>query len=537
MLAAFCYDTAMQNSGLKRAIIQDWPSVAVIILTTSLQIFLITRPLGFLLANLLPDDAFYYFQIARNIIAGAGSTFDGFNLTNGYHPLWMLILLPVYAVTSVGGTHDITPIYVALGISVLLNTCTAILICNLLGKIAASPYVRGFALSIWALNPFVIYESLNGLETSLSLFLLVSFITAALRYHRSGNSLEGVLVGVLAGLLILARLDMVCFVLAYAVWVLFQKGIHKGIMYGIPAAVPAAGIVLLWLAYNILTFGMILTSASAGSSLVNHTLVTQDNGTGMLVQLRAVAYMLVTYGSAIFVRTGAAWLVFVLIGIGVAGIFQGAKDSFKEKSAISLYAALFGGLLLLFFLNAGLRFTGRTWYFISADLFLAFLAAYVLSMPFVRQTRVNLIIFLLSIATAASFFISWKTDLYDNMKIQTGMYQMAELLNERFDPSTRVGVFNAGIVGYFSDIHVINLDGLVNNSAHDAMRTHTLWAYIESEHLTYIGDFPLYITYRYRSFFGVSNPLTKLEPVATITTPGGSRGDQLVLYRFKSAGE
>ena len=42
------------------------------------------------------DDAFYYFGIARNVAEGHGSTFDGINLTNGYHPLWMLLSVPVF---------------------------------------------------------------------------------------------------------------------------------------------------------------------------------------------------------------------------------------------------------------------------------------------------------------------------------------------------------------------------------------------------------------------------------------------------------
>ena len=37
------------------------------------------------------DDAYYYFEIARRIADGGGSTFDGLNTNNGYHPLWMLV--------------------------------------------------------------------------------------------------------------------------------------------------------------------------------------------------------------------------------------------------------------------------------------------------------------------------------------------------------------------------------------------------------------------------------------------------------------
>src|SRR5512142_282457 len=43
------------------------------------------------------DDAYYYFKVAQNISQGLGSTFDGIHSTNGYHPLWMLICVPIFA--------------------------------------------------------------------------------------------------------------------------------------------------------------------------------------------------------------------------------------------------------------------------------------------------------------------------------------------------------------------------------------------------------------------------------------------------------
>jgi len=47
------------------------------------------------------DDAYYYFKVAQNISEGQGSTFDGINPTNGYHPLWMLICVPIFALARV----------------------------------------------------------------------------------------------------------------------------------------------------------------------------------------------------------------------------------------------------------------------------------------------------------------------------------------------------------------------------------------------------------------------------------------------------
>ena len=53
------------------------------------------------------DDAYYYFKVAENIGLGHGSTFDGINPTNGYHPLWMLVCIPIFALAR----FDLNPAF------------------------------------------------------------------------------------------------------------------------------------------------------------------------------------------------------------------------------------------------------------------------------------------------------------------------------------------------------------------------------------------------------------------------------------------
>jgi len=48
------------------------------------------------LLNFSHDDSFFYIKIANNFSLGLGSTFDGVNYTNGYHPLWFIILSIIY---------------------------------------------------------------------------------------------------------------------------------------------------------------------------------------------------------------------------------------------------------------------------------------------------------------------------------------------------------------------------------------------------------------------------------------------------------
>ncbi len=50
------------------------------------------------LGSMFEDDAYFYFRIARNIVAGSGITFDGISATNGFHPGWMAVLVSSLAV-------------------------------------------------------------------------------------------------------------------------------------------------------------------------------------------------------------------------------------------------------------------------------------------------------------------------------------------------------------------------------------------------------------------------------------------------------
>ncbi len=70
----------------------------LIVLSLAALITLFSRFFHPNLFGYFEDDFFYYAQVARNIAAHRGSTFDGVHLTNGYHPLWMLVILVLYEI-------------------------------------------------------------------------------------------------------------------------------------------------------------------------------------------------------------------------------------------------------------------------------------------------------------------------------------------------------------------------------------------------------------------------------------------------------
>jgi hypothetical protein len=130
------------------------------------------------------------------------------------------------------------------------------------------------------------------------------------------------------------------------------------------------------------------------------------------------------------------------------------------------------------------------------------------------------------------YFVSYEKVIHDAMKNQLEMKAVATWMNDNLAIPQKIGVFNAGIQNYFSRHIVINLDGLVNDDAYKAMARHELWNFIQRERITYIADYDVYMTYRYKSFFGIPSPFDYLERFHTISTGAHNRStDGIHVYK------
>jgi len=119
------------------------------------------------------DDAYYYFKVAQNITEGLGSTFDGINPTNGYHPLWMLICIPIFALARF---DLILPLRILLMVVAVLHATTAVLIYRIISRSLSRATAMFFA-SFWAFDVYIHYAMYRtGLETPLAAFAIVLFI-------------------------------------------------------------------------------------------------------------------------------------------------------------------------------------------------------------------------------------------------------------------------------------------------------------------------------------------------------------------------
>ena len=75
-------------------------SIIVLAATVAGSILSLPPSSRVLAEGLYADDAFYYFEIAVNLVNGYGITFDTINPTNGFQVIWLLMLIPVAAVVT-----------------------------------------------------------------------------------------------------------------------------------------------------------------------------------------------------------------------------------------------------------------------------------------------------------------------------------------------------------------------------------------------------------------------------------------------------
>jgi len=170
------------------------------------------------------DDAFYYYKVAQNVLAGHGFTFDQINPTNGFHPLWMVVCLGVFWLSR----YDLLlPLRVLVLVSAFLNAFTGVFLFRLLRKALRTPASFIGALT-WILLPAIYATTIvHGMETSISAFFMVLFLLNASTLLAAAGLRrlhwwQFSLLGLLGALTILSRLDNVFVVATVGMFLLLR---------------------------------------------------------------------------------------------------------------------------------------------------------------------------------------------------------------------------------------------------------------------------------------------------------------------------
>jgi len=191
------------------------------------------------------DDAYYYFKVAQNISEGRGSTFDGINPTNGYHPLWMLICVPIFALARFDLILPLRVLFIVMG---ALSAAASILLYRFLKRVM-TPGLAALAAIYWATDytiQLTFYQS--GLETGAAALCIIALLYTLTKYEeaweeRPAARKEIVTLALIAMLVMFSRLDLIFLAVLIGFRVVFRNSALRDLL----------GLDLLFIVTSILT--------------------------------------------------------------------------------------------------------------------------------------------------------------------------------------------------------------------------------------------------------------------------------------------
>jgi len=511
------------------------------------------QPIENLLPGFLLDDAFYYFKTASNLVNGLGPTFDGEHSTNGYHPLWMGILTAIYYFYP---DDKVTPIFIALLISLAFLFLTLAVFWRILSLFSQDRFLKSILSLLFILNPWVLVNSLNGLETPLTMLIFSLFFWLFLRILSGENQPKPFFfLGLTAGLLVLARVDYGLFLVAPALC-LFAKQNNLFWKRALYFFLPAILLPIPWFIYNKIYFGSIFPTSGLAYTLINHQLFFYKARTALTIFLwslynffGATAFSLKTAGLPVFYDIqeplkSIFWMggFYVLAPLAaVAYLYRKKRENFKkflkklfsspEWIAIVIFSVGYLGLLIV---HGGIRWSSREWYFAPFPMLFLLASGMALNKDFFNFYRK---IILIGMSVVLLFFYIFNAPaVFHANEGQKEVYRFALWMRDTFPHEARITSFNSGIIGYFSDRFVMNADGLINQSAYEAMKENRLWEFFKKERIDYIVDYEVTLTYRFKSFLGIEDPMArvvKIDPPANLSQVGTYGGSQIKVYQLK----
>jgi hypothetical protein len=457
--------------------------------------------------RVVADDAFYYFTIARHLAAGHGATFDGLAPTNGFHPLWLLLLTPVFALTGALRAGSWVGVHLALSLCALLDLASGVLLWRLLRRLG-SPRGAHWAAAIWFLSPVTVLLSLRGMESALTVTLFAVWLWVVAWAFGNGipDTRRGVLVGLVTGLAFLARTDngpllgLTLALITLGTSLATRNAWRPLLGFFVVAGVTAMTIALPWFVWNLTTFGtpwQVSGAAKLANPLIfGHVPAALDH---RLRYLAAFVWVPAYFAAGESMRHRAAFTLFAWAGwLTLAALLPFfILAILRSRAAVlrPLALGLVGYLAAHAVVYALVLRTYVVWYATVPTFILVFLAGGVAAGELLGRLRTGWRTALAVVAAAAGIAIFAQYFTATRI-VPRGEELVVRPILTRIAtqaPGTRtVGVFNAGAAGYFAPgigpFTVMNLDGLVNNPALQASQAGRYFEYLDRNVDVVIND-------------------------------------------------
>ncbi|PKA14868.1 hypothetical protein [Leptospira haakeii] len=427
------------------------------------------------LIGVIPDDAFYYIQMARHRAFEGIWTFDGISVTTGFHFLYGYILVFIY---SIAGEVDWRNLFLIIGglASVFIGLSayfTARVAENFFGKSSI----------MLAVAPFFTFTAIMQSTAMMESWLVLFFSASSLYFSTQDKDLSFTdtiwlfLLGVFGSL---SRSDF-----GLLPGVLFSAFLISSLRFKSKSlkrsAILLAGAIIgvfIILLQNFFISGHF----SQGSAQVKLYWSALE-GHSVLPVIGLIGSIFLPF----FATLGKWTQIALLLSFPVLVVYSWRKFV-KSKNRSNYYPSLILAFSC-FFTVIGYIFFYRfnshgmhVWY--SSNLIVPTGITLAALGVFFFRKRVLIPAFLVLFAY---LYVGRTKFLSIRWPHQIGMLHAGLFLKDK--KFTKVAAWNAGIISYFSKITVINIDGLANDDVFPYIKNNTLFDYLKSNNIDYLIDY------------------------------------------------
>ncbi len=460
--------------------------IVVFIIAAALipQVVKLLLPMGNMLLAFFPDDLFYYLKPARNIAAGLGSTFDGINFTNGYHPLWMLICAAVARIVS----DPIVYLYSMLALNLLVVLVLSIRIVALFRS----------QMGVWIALLVVILINgqrkcaagvFSGLETPLYILLVLETTNLLIRMSWR-NKWHIVGLGALGGLAFLARTSFVLFVPAACSYLLYRRICSQDRPTWrrlVLAATPCLVLSVPYLAWNYHHTGFLQPISGLTKNLI------YAGGFTSMAAFKEGLLSLAGNSGVVLLPWPLSAPLAILILVSIAIVWRHRKWRAVVQDPRLIVLALFAAAeALYYFVNYGASI--YTWHMAPVNVAAYLLAASLIAVALsCLDRRAALSRVITGLCLCVGLTAPWQSMYYYKaFQYPPLTYDAAVWMRDNLPPDAKIGVWNAGVVGYFSERTIVNLDGVMNGrELYDYRLRGATYQYVLDNELGYLADYSM----------------------------------------------
>lgn len=476
-------------------------AAAILVLALAPQLYKLFLPVKLVFSGFVSDDAFYYYKTALNIHNGLGSTFDGQNFTNGYHPLWMLCCAALTFITADPRSY----LYLALAANLLFVLLLTRQVFNMFAGRLGLFFAAALAcLMNWNYMSSTAYFS--GMETPLYLWLTLLAVDKITKISWT-DKMQCAGLGLLLGLCFLARTEFVLFLPVFFLYLALRL---KG-----RAAAMIAPLFFIFVPFTLLAAPYLIWNYHMTGHFEQVSgLVKSLKATGGLASASVFARGLAAYAlkimEAVALRPAPGSLILVPLLYPFAYYARGLgwRLPVLNDHRILILAGFAAVGVAYYFVSYGDQF--RYWHFAPAFLALQIVFVHLLKGAWdaaaaVKPLRRLLKAVMIVAGTALFLQMPWFSYMYHyqkNYHFTAPVYyqdEAARWIRDNLPADARIGVWDAGYVGYFSGHEIVNLDGLINGMGLYAYLAdgRGVYRYILDQRLDYISNY----------YFGEPRPL------------------------------